>query len=31
VLDAVASHHPDRSVTRAARKALLKLRTAQVV
>jgi hypothetical protein len=31
VLDAVASHHPDRGVTRAARKALLKLRTAQVV
>jgi hypothetical protein len=31
VLDAVAGHHPDRSVSRAARKALLKLRTAQVV
>jgi hypothetical protein len=30
VLDAVAGHHPDRSVARAARKALLKLRTAQV-
>ena len=31
VLDAVARHHPDRRVARAARKALLKLRTAQVV
>jgi hypothetical protein len=31
VLDAVANHHPDRAVVRAARKALLKLRTAQLV